>query len=79
MGVTKAALDAIALARHVKLNPVSTGLMAYSAERVGASLKAYDQAQRLGSLIFDTDEALNKDGRDHPQLEQIMRETAVVI
>ena len=79
MGVTKAALDAIALARHVKLNPVSTGLMAYSAERVGASLKAYDQAQRLGSLIFDTDETLNKDGRDHPQLEQIMRETAVVI
>ncbi|GAB5377398.1 MAG: FAD binding domain-containing protein [Acuticoccus sp.] len=82
MGVTKAAGDALALARHLcEGNDVAGALDAYSAERVPAARAAHERAQMLGRLIFDPREAgpaaANRDGRSHPQLDAIMRLTAI--
>lgn len=79
MGVTKAAQDALALARHVSGAPLDAALGAYSDERVPASRRAHEQGQRLGAYIFETDPALNRDGRSHPRIDQIMQETAVPV
>ena len=77
MGVTKAAEDALALAMHVSNAPLSEALAAYAFERVPAARSAYAQAQHLGSLIFDTNPEINRDGRSNPNLTEIMRNTAV--
>lgn len=80
MGVTKAACDALALARH--LGPgaeVAEGLSAYSAERVPASRTAHERARELGRYIFASPRETNPDGRANPRLEEIMRTTAVAI
>lgn len=76
MGVTKAACDALALARHLSGGSVEDGLQAYSAERVPASKLAHDRARLLGYFIFD-DTVPNPDGRTNPRLDEIMRTTAI--
>ncbi|MDC1231470.1 FAD binding domain-containing protein [Octadecabacter sp.] len=73
MGVTKAAEDALALARHA-----NGPLAAYSDERVPASLRAHLRARQLGSWM-QTIDATNSDGASHPQLSDIMRLTAVTV
>ena len=80
MGVTKAACDALALARHLGAGAdVAQGLAGYSAERVPASRLAHERAQELGSYIFGNPRETNPDGRTNPRLEEIMRTTAVAI
>ena len=66
MGVTKAAEDALALARHLGEAPVEAALAAYSAEREPAARRAHEMAQRLGRFIFGGDPGRNRDGRDEP-------------
>ena len=78
MGVTKAAEDALSLARHLESGSVAQALAAYSSERVGAARLAHDRAKWLGSQIFDRQEGENRDGQGHPELEVVMRETAAV-
>lgn len=73
MGVTKAAGDALALARLA-----GGDLAAYSAERVPASLRAHLRARDLGAWIVADDPA-NPDGRSHAHLPEIMAQTAVNI
>ena len=77
MGVTKAAMDAVALARHVSGAPVIKALHAYSNERVAHSRRTMEQGRRLGAFIFDTDPGVNQDGRSNTALDEIMLETAV--
>ncbi len=78
MGVTKAACDALALARHLDGADVVQGLAAYSAERVPASGVAHHRARDLGRFIFD-DSVPNPDGRSNPRLDEIMRTTAITV
>ena len=80
MGVTKAALDALTLARCMSAADVESALKSYSTERVPAARTAHDRGQHLGRLIFDSGGSdLNRDGRHHPDMEEIMRDTAVAI
>lgn len=80
MGVTKAACDAEALARHLSANlPVTDALAGYSAERQPAGDVAVQTARRLGAMIFaEVPGPGNADGRNNPNRETIVRETAVV-
>jgi 2-polyprenyl-6-methoxyphenol hydroxylase-like FAD-dependent oxidoreductase len=79
MGVTKAAADAEALARHLSAAPVIVALAAYGTERHAAATLAHATAQRLGRYIFAApDQGHNHDGRNNPNLARIMAETAVV-
>ena len=71
--------DALALAGHLSGAPLTDALQAYSNERVPAARKAYAQAQHLGSLIFDTDPERNRDGQSNPNLDEIMKDTAVLV
>lgn len=78
MGVTKAAQDAMALARHLSAAPVEEALQAYSAERVPASRAAYERSQMLGRHMMQTPElGDNVDGRNNPNMDEIVRLTAV--
>jgi 2-polyprenyl-6-methoxyphenol hydroxylase-like FAD-dependent oxidoreductase len=78
MGVTKAAADAAALARHLGSGaPVAQALAAYSAERQPAGRLAVEAGRRLGALIF-AGGGRNPDGRANPALRTILTETAVV-
>lgn len=77
MGVTKAAQDALALARHLEAG-VLPGLQAYSAERVPASQKAHDRGRMLGKWIFEGSDG-NMDGSAHARLDDIMQLTAVTV
>lgn len=79
MGVTKAALDALALARHLSGMPVDAALAAYSTERQPAALRAMTQGRRLGKLLHAGDATGNADGRSHPNLADILANTAVLI
>jgi 2-polyprenyl-6-methoxyphenol hydroxylase-like FAD-dependent oxidoreductase len=76
MGVTKAAQDAEALARHLRDAPVAEALAAFSAERVPQVKIARDTARRLGSWTFGG--GGQADGRGHPHETALMLETAVV-
>lgn len=79
MGVTKAAADAEALARHLAASDFMTALTAYSDERTPASKSARDIAQRLGRYIFEGfAPGENKDGRSNPRMDEVMRTTAVI-
>jgi 2-polyprenyl-6-methoxyphenol hydroxylase-like FAD-dependent oxidoreductase len=79
MGVTKAAADAEALARHLSTAPAQHALQAYATERQAAAALAHATAQRLGRYIFAAPaEGSNHDGRNNPNLARIMAETAVV-
>lgn len=90
MGVTKAAEDALALARHLgpatesaagsakdSATDPATALAAYSAERVPASRAAHERARELGALIQHEPKGGNPDGRNNPNLDFIMKKTAV--
>ncbi len=79
MGVTKAAEDALALTKALKKAPVTDALHEYSKNRVPASRRAFDQARRLGSYIFDTAPDRNLDGRDNPKIDAILSETAIPV
>ncbi|MEY4872700.1 MAG: hypothetical protein RLZZ563_2030 [Pseudomonadota bacterium] len=79
MGVTKAAADAEALARHLSAAPTLPALQSYGTERQAAAALAHTTAQRLGRYIFAApDQGSNHDGRNNPNLARIMAETAVV-
>ena len=79
MGVTKAAADALSLAHHLSGPHPVAALAAYSEDRVPAARDVFERSQRLGSYIFDNPVGEeNRDGRSHPHLERVMRETAVV-
>lgn len=77
MGVTKAAADAAALARHLSGADVPAALAAYSAERQPAGKLAVETARGLGAMIFGAG-AGNADGRSNPNLDVILRTTAAV-
>lgn len=80
MGVTKAAEDALALARHLGAGATDTALAAYSAERVAASRRAYDMGQTLGGYMLAAPATgQNRDGRNNPNLRTILAQTAVFI
>jgi len=77
MGVTKAACDAAALARHLSQGtPIAEALAAYSSERQPAGRLAVETARRLGAMIFEGQD--NSDGRSNPNLATILNETAAV-
>lgn len=73
MGVTKAAEDALCLARHA-----GGTLEGYSTARVPASLRAHLQAQKLGGWMLAEDPR-NSDGSSHARMSDIMRSTAVTV
>ena len=78
MGVTKAGQDALALARHLSTAKVPEALAAYSEERVAASSAVHERAQMLGRLMMAKPaEGDNLDGRNNPNLADIMRLTAI--
>lgn len=78
MGVTKAAQDALALARHLSDGPVEAALQAYSAERVPLSRAAYARSQMLGRYMMQAPaRGENADGRNNPNMDEIIRLTAV--
>jgi len=79
MGVTKAAADALALARLVPGKPVEAALEMYAADREPAARRAYLAARRLGAYVFDSDPDANPDGRSNPNLGAIMADTAVPV
>lgn len=83
MGVTKAACDALALARSLETADLGTDLAAaladYSDTRVPASRAAFLRARKLGSYIFGDDPETNRDGRANPRLSEIMETTAVTV
>ena len=80
MGVTKAACDAEALARHLSGHqPIAQALAAYNTERQPQGLLAVETARRLGTLMFNAPgDVGNQDGRSNPNLRAILHETAVV-
>ena len=80
MGVTKAACDAEALARHLAADvSVAQALAAYDAERQPAGDVAVQTARRLGAMIFtEVPGTGNADGRNNPNRATIVQETAVV-
>lgn len=80
MGVTKAAMDATALARHLAAGPVPDSLAAYSEDRVPAARAAFERSRKLGRYIFaDPEEGTNRDGRSNPNIDEIMSTTAVCV
>ena len=80
MGVTKAACDALALARHLDgAGDVAAALAAYSAERVPEAEKAWSRSRRLGTYLFDEPPGGNADGANNRHLDAIMRETAIMV
>ena len=75
-----AACDALALARHLDgAADVAAALAAYSAERVPEAEKAWMRSRRLGAHIFDDPPGGNADGANNRHLDEIMRETAVMV
>ena len=77
--MTKAAEDALALARLVDAADVPGTLEAYSNLRAPLSRDARDLGRRLGGYIFDRDHPDNTDGRAHPDMDAIVRETAAIL
>lgn len=78
MGVTKAALDALALARHLGSGAgAAEALAAYSAERQPAAASAHAESRRLGGFLLDG--SGDPEGRANPRRDEVMRRTAVVV
>lgn len=78
MGVTKAAGDALSLARHLAQAPVPDAIYAYSQERAPAARVAYDKARLLGAFMLAEPEiGDNADGSNNDNLDVIMRDTAI--
>lgn len=81
MGVTKAAGDARVLAEMLdRYTDVPEALAAYSNDRQSEGYKAFARSRELGSYIFNTaGQKPNHDGSNNPNIETIMRDTAVAI
>ena len=80
MGVTKAACDALCLARSLETySNISDALDAYSAERGAASARAHYRARDLGATIFVDPEGGNEDGSSNPNLHEIVSTTATIV
>jgi 2-polyprenyl-6-methoxyphenol hydroxylase-like FAD-dependent oxidoreductase len=80
MGVTKAACDALCLARSLdSYSTIPDALEAYSEERVAASARAHYRARDLGATIFVDPEGGNEDGRSNPNLHEIVSTTATIV
>ena len=80
MGVTKAACDALCLARSLdSYSTIPEALEAYSEERVAASARAHYRARDLGATIFVDPEGGNEDGRSNPNLYEIVSTTATIV
>ena len=80
MGVTKAACDALCLARSLdSYSTIPDALEAYSKERVAASARAHYRARDLGATIFVDPEGGNEDGRSNPNLHEIVSTTATIV
>lgn len=80
MGVTKAACDALCLARSLdSYSTIPEALEAYSEERVAASARAHYRARDLGATIFLNPEGGNEDGRSNPNLYEIVSTTATIV
>lgn len=77
MGVTKAACDALSLAKHASGMELTEGLKAYSNDRVPAGRAARNRGQELGHYIFDPESGATLDGRVNPRMDEIMSTTAV--
>ena len=79
MGVTKAACDARLLAKLLdEIASAPEALAAYSEDRQRKGYNAFARSRQLGSYIFDNaGKLINNDGRNHPDIETIMRDTAV--
>ena len=73
MGVTKAAEDALCLAKFA-----AGSLADYSKIRVQASKRAYIGAQQLGAWMIESN-SNNKYGESHSRLSDIMKLTAVTV
>lgn len=78
MGVTKAANDALDLARALDMPKVEDGLRSYSEDRTQAALAAHHRGRMMGGWIF-SDEAANGDTEINPRLAQIMELTAAAV
>lgn len=80
MGVTKAACDALALARHLDgtADPAAA-LAAYSRERVPEAERAWMRSRQLGAHLFDDPPGGNADGANNRHQAVIMRDTAVMV
>jgi len=76
MGVTKAAADAEALARHLGQNAPEAALAAYSAERHAAAALAVGVGRTLGAWIVAA--GGRADGTAHPHEQAFLAQTAVV-
>jgi len=76
MGVTKAAADAEALARHLGQAEPVPALRAYSAERHAAAALAHGVGRTLGSWIVSG--GGRDDGTAHPREREFLAQTAVV-
>lgn len=80
MGVTKAACDALALARHLDgAADRMAALAAYSRERLPEAERAWRRSRQLGAHLFDDPPGGNADGGNNRHLAAIMRETAVMV
>lgn len=79
MGVTKAASDAEALARALDSGPVIPALAAYSAERQPGVNRVMMLSRQLGAMMLGAgDAAPSLDGRNNPNRDFIVENTAVV-
>lgn len=80
-GVTKAAEDAVALAKCLEeAETVQDGLIAYNAARLDADRIAYERARYMGEYLIPkyNNEAEKAEWRRHHNIETIMRDTAVL-
>lgn len=79
MGVTKAACDARSLAVMLDQHDnVKQALAAYNEDRCDKGTNAFSRSRQLGRYIFEDDSGgTNADGRNNPNVETIMRDTAV--
>jgi len=79
MGVTKAACDAKALARHLDAAPVATALAAYSAERQPVARQVMELSRKLGTLMLTPGpDGPCTEGRGNPNAAFMIANTAVV-
>jgi hypothetical protein len=80
MGVTKAACDALYLAKSLdNFSNIPDALAAYSEERVAASARAHYRARDLGATIFVDPKGGNEDGSRNPNLHEIVSTTATIV
>lgn len=80
-GVTKAAEDAVALAKSLgEADTLQVGLEAYNSARLRVDRIAYERAQHMGEYLIPkyTNEAEKAEWKQHHNIDTIMRDTAVL-